>query len=151
MPRRKTRVRNGTHPYGVLTPVVAAHALAIASPHAAASLSNAIVMSVDPGTLSNNESARASYTKWCAVRRLRPWPCDEILLAAWCVHLGTSCGVPTIQGYASSIKFVHPLNCAEPWPCDGSVIVRQAFRDLPLARCPGYPAWPLPGPLIHLG
>ncbi len=90
MPRRKTRVRNGAHPYGVLTPVIAAHVLAIASPHAAASLSHAIVTSVDPGTLSNNASAKASYMKWCAVRRLQPWPCDEILLAAWCVNLGVA-------------------------------------------------------------
>ncbi len=82
MPRRKGRVRHGAHAVVGLTPVVAGHVLALASPNAAASLSQAIVSSVDPGTLRNNQSAADSYERWCAVRRLRPWPCDEILLAA---------------------------------------------------------------------
>ncbi len=58
--------------------------------------------------------------------------CGRIGRVQRCVSGGSSAASEVYkgQGYASSIKFVHPLNCAEPWPCDGSVIVRQAFRHL---------------------
>jgi hypothetical protein len=130
MPRGRKRVRPAAHSFGDLTPLVAAHALAAASPHSAAFLSRAIVSSVDSATLSGYRSSADSYVRWCKVRNLPPWPVDEVLLAAWCVHLGSSVSVASIAGYASAVKFVHPLMCSAPWTCDGSIIVRQAMRYL---------------------
>jgi hypothetical protein len=130
MPRGRKRVRDASLAYGGLTPVVAAHALAAASPHSAAFLSKAIVSSVDSSTLDGYRSSAGSYVRWCNVRRLPPWPVDEVLLAAWCVHLGSSVSVASIPGYASAVKFVHPLMCSAPWTCDGSIIVCQAMRYL---------------------
>jgi hypothetical protein len=113
-----------------MTPVVAAHPLSLNSPYAALSLSQAVFTSVDSGTLAGYRSSSDKYERWCRVRRLSPWPTDEVLLAAWCVHLGSTVSVASIQGYASAIKFVHPLMCSTPWPCDNSVIVHQALRHL---------------------
>lgn len=71
-----------------MTPVVAAHPLSLNSPYAALSLSQAVFTSVDSGTLAGYRSSSDKYERWCRVRRLSPWPTDEVLLAAWCVHLG---------------------------------------------------------------
>ncbi len=135
MPRRRGGVRAAAHPYigvapAVLHPVVANHPLALASPHSAQALSDAVSTSIEPGTLASYASQVKSYVTWCGVRNLHPWPCDEVLLAGWLIHLGSSVAVNSLPGYASAVKFMHPLNCSTPWPCDGSVLVKQAFRSL---------------------
>jgi hypothetical protein len=86
--------------------------------------------SVNVNTLSGYRSAAKAYVCWCEVRGLDPWPADEILLAAWCVHMGTSISVPSIRGYACAIKFVQLQLSPHPWTCDGSIIVRQVLRYL---------------------
>jgi hypothetical protein len=70
------------------------------------------------------------YERWCAVRLLRPWPTDEILISSWILHLGTTVSVASIPGYVSACKFVQPLVCSSPWSCDGSVMIRQVLRHM---------------------
>jgi hypothetical protein len=130
MPPQHDRVRPAVGGDGGLSPAIEAHPLSRASPYAARQLCVALRDSIGSRTLNGYGSAERSYERWCAVRGLPPWPVDEICLAAWLVHLGTSISVASIHNYASAVKFVHPWKCAVPWACDGSVLVRQALRHL---------------------
>ncbi len=86
--------------------------------------------SINVGTLGGYKSACKSYFNWCEVRAITPWPVDEILLAAFCVHMGTSLTVASIRGYACAIKFIQLQLSPYEWTCDSSVVVRQALRWL---------------------
>ncbi len=111
-------------------PIIARHRLAVQSISAARALSSAMRESINVGTLGGYKSACKSYFNWCEVRAITPWPVDEILLAAFCVHMGTSLTVASIRGYACAIKFIQLQLSPYEWTCDSSVVVRQALRWL---------------------
>ena len=128
--------RRGVRP-GLATGVVAGHPIAALDPVGAWNLDRALVEHLVPSTRRGYASAVKSYVSYCMVRHLSPFPVDEVVLAAYIIHVTSSIQVSSLKVYLAAVHH-EQVTRGLPWSLGGSELVRRAMRWVKRRHmCPG--------------
>ena len=85
-----------------------------------------------PKTRSSYATATRDYERYCLARNLSPWPARIDVFCGWVMSLpkGGRVSMRSVPMYMAGVRFSHGLQSMDPWPAEGSEMVRRVMRFL---------------------